>query len=421
MREVCEKCEVRIPKSHPKLTCTLCYTPKHFRCQNLSKTEAKHIIDSPTHRKNWTCQDCLKDILPIGACSISKNRSRSHQSTPRKQHIICGSCNKKTYAIDKMLTCPWCSLLCHKKCIKGNLGCNKCCEDIIPGFHVYNYELMGFRAGFNTNYIHNPYDREHIMNQIGGAFADGDGLNECDDMWSGISDLLKNCKYMEPNQVVCTKQKELKILSLNIRSLAKNVQVIAENITHFQKYDVLMFNETNCNLEKLANGADDLILDGFYPPVLSAPRRNSCKGGGLATYISKSVCNADDIELFEPRNLDLQSVDCEIMFVRLNRHKGLNKAIILGNVYRSPSRDPEKFIQFTEQMLTTLHRHRNKRILLAGDYNIDLLNYEKDINSQKLLDIMANHGFIQTVSKPTRITDHSACFQTYLIILRAQI
>ena len=171
-----------------------------------------------------------------------------------------------------------------------------------------------------------------------------------------------------------------------------------------------MFNETNCNLEKLANGADDLILDGFYPPVLSAPRRNSCKGGGLATYISKSVCNADDVELFEPRNLDLQSVDCEIMFVRLNRHKGLNKAIILGNVYRSPSRDPEKFIQFTEQMLTTLHRHRNKRILLAGDYNIDLLNYEKDINSQRLLDIMANHGFIQiqTVSRPTRITDHSA-------------
>ena len=59
-------------------------------------------------------------------------------------------------------------------------------------------------------------------------------------------------------------------------------------------------------------------------------------------------------------------------------------------------------------MLTTLHRHRNKRILLAGDFNIALLNYEKDINSQKLIDIMANHGFLQTVSRPTRITDHSA-------------
>ena len=126
-----------------------------------------------------------------------------------------------------------------------------------------------------------------------------------------------------------------------------------------------MFNETNCNLDKLANGADDLILDGFHPPIISAPRRKSCKGGGLVTYVSKHVCNEDDMEYFEPRNLDLQSLDCEIMFVRLNRHKTLNKAIIQGNVYRSPSRDPEKFIQFLEHMFSALHRHRNKRIILV--------------------------------------------------------
>ena len=407
MRVACDKCNVRIPKSHPKLICTICCIPKHFRCQNLSKIEAKCIVDNPSYRKMWTCQDCLKDILPIGACNISRKHSQS-RSIPCKEHAICGSCNKKTYAIDKMLTCTWCELRCHKKCIKGNLGCNKCCENIIPGFYVFNYELLGPRVGLNTKCMHNPYDREHIMNQIGDALDDGDGVNECENTWGGISELLKNCKYIEPNQVASTKQNELKILSLNIRSLVKNVPTIAENITHFQKYDVLMFNETNCNLDKLANGADDLILDGFHPPIISSPRRKSCKGGGLATYVSISVCNEEDIEYFEPRNLDLQSLDCEIMFVRLNRHKTLNKAIILGNVYRSPSRDPEKFIEFLEHMLSALHRQRNKRILLAGDFNIDLLNYEKDIHSQKLIDLMANHGFIQTVSRPTRITDHSA-------------
>ena len=406
MRVTCEKCDVRIPKNHPKLFCSSCFTLKHYRCQKLSKAEAQHIVDNPSYRKIWTCHDCLKNMLPVDACSTTL-RPKSQTTTP-KPYETCASCTKKTYAVGKMLACPLCELLSHKKCMIGQLGCIKCCESTIPGFHVYSYELLGARAGFTNNKTHNPYDRENIMNQIGDAFEDGDGVNEHESMWSGISQLLNNCKYIEPNKVVQTKHNELKILSLNIRSLSKNISVIAENLAHFHKYDVLMFNETNCNPEKLPNGADDLILEGFHPPKFSIPRRKSCKGGGLATYINKSVCGEDEIEIFEPRNVDLQSFDCEIMFVRLNQHKGVNKAIILGNVYRSPSREPEKFIQFMEDMFLALHRHRHKHIIFAGDFNIDLLNYEKDIFSQKLTDIMANHGFLQTVSRPTRITDHSA-------------
>ena len=406
MRVACEKCEVRIPKNHPKLICTLCHTLKHYRCQKLSKLEAQEIVDTLSYRKNWTCHDCLGNILPVNACSTIQRRKS--QTTSPKPFEKCGSCTNKTYAVAKMLACPWCELLCHKKCMNGQLGCNKCCESTIPGFHAYSYELLGARSGFTSNKAYNPYHRENIMNQIGDAFQDGEGTNENESMWSGISELLENCKYIEPKQVVQSKDNELKVISLNIRSLTKNISLIAENLAHFQKYDVLMFNETNCDPDKLPNGADDLILEGFHPPKLSIPRRKSCKGGGLATYINTTVCDEDEIEVFEPRNVDLQSFDCELMFVRLNRHKKVNKSIILGNVYRSPSREPEKFIQYLEEMFVALHRHRHKHIVFAGDFNINLLNYETDIYSQKLTDIMANHGFIQTVSRPTRITDHSA-------------
>ena len=45
----CEKCDVRIPASHPRLYCSICQKIKHARCQNLSKTEAVLIVDKYLH------------------------------------------------------------------------------------------------------------------------------------------------------------------------------------------------------------------------------------------------------------------------------------------------------------------------------------------------------------------------------------
>ena len=73
--------------------------------------------------------------------------------------------------------------------MNDKLGCNKCCEDIIPGFHVYNHELMGYRTGYNNKNIHNPYDRDNIMNQIGDIFTDD--TDEIEGIWTNISDFLK--------------------------------------------------------------------------------------------------------------------------------------------------------------------------------------------------------------------------------------
>jgi hypothetical protein len=82
--------------------------------------------------------------------------------------------------------------------------------------------------------------------------------------------------------------------------------------------------------------------------------------------------------------------------------------MIVCNMYRSPSRQPGKFIEFIDQTLARINRHKNKHILFVGDFNVDLLKYENDVNSQNLIDTMASYSFIQTVAKPTRITDHSA-------------
>ena len=53
---------------------------------------------------------------------------------------------------------------------------------------------------------------------------------------------------------------------------------------------------------------------------------------------------------------------------------------------------------------------------MAGDFNIDLLKYHTDINSQNLIDTAASHGFAQVILRPTRITGHSATLIDHILI-----
>ena len=77
-------------------------------------------------------------------------------------------------------------------------------------------------------------------------------------------------------------------------------------------------------------------------------------------------------------------------------------------MYRSPSRQPGKFNELLETVLQKIDRNSNKHIVLLGDFNIDLIKHDRDINSQNVIDMTTNYGFVQIISRPTRITDHSA-------------
>ena len=136
--------------------------------------------------------------------------------------------------------------------------------------------------------IHNPYNREHFTNLIGDMIENNE---QNDTTWSEVSDLLIKCKYQQPKHVQAPSTNKLKIFSLNIRSLMKNIHKIREDISIYNKYDILAFNETNCIVDKLPHKINDLLLEGFHEPFIQPPTRASGKGGGLATYINKRVCD----------------------------------------------------------------------------------------------------------------------------------
>lgn len=393
----CEKCTKRIPVNHPKLYCSLCNKTKHFKCERLTKTDALNIIAS---QNNWICGDCIIDILPINATTEIK-----HSCTkPPQTKVQCSACEGMSYSPLSVTTCTWCERAVHKKCSKNLLGCIKCCEDMIPGYGATNYELMGNYDRLN-NLLYNPYDQSHLTNLIGDMLDDTEQSN---DSWNEISDLLIKCKYKQFKNIQVSTKHELKILSLNIQSLNKNITCIRDEIESFQKCDFLCFSETNCIVEKLPNGINDLLLDGFHEPIVQTPIRRSGRGGGLAIYVNKNVCEHDNIMTFNP-NPDPANGSGEFQFIKIQQCKGANKTVTIGNIYRSPSKNSDTFNRLFESVVNSLStRHACKHTYLAGDFNIDLIKHDSNIQCQNLINNMTNLGFIQLVSRPTRITDHSA-------------
>ncbi|MCP4456642.1 MAG: endonuclease/exonuclease/phosphatase family protein, partial [Cytophagales bacterium] len=217
-------------------------------------------------------------------------------------------------------------------------------------------------------------------------------------MWSEISEFLVKCQYTQQKHVKTASKSQLKVFTLNVRSLTKNVCYLREQIDQFDKYDILCLNETNCTRDRLPNGINDLILDGFHEPFLQDPIRSSGRGGGLAIYVHKRVADIDKIELFNP-NPDPTNTSGEFQFIKIHQCKGFNSTKIIANIYRSPSRNVESFNNLLESILQKLDRHSRKHMLLSGDFNIDLIKHDNNSSYQNLIDIMSNNGFIQIVSR----------------------
>ena len=393
---VCKNCCTRIPKYQRKLKCDICHEIKHYKCQKLSKSDVEAI--KSTKSFNWTCYECVSSILPINATSRRKNNS---VQTCNK--IQCQACWGFSYSVNNTKICPWCDKLCHNKCIKGELGCINCCDNIIPGYRYHAYELLGINSLIN-NKIYNPYDDGNNINNIGDRISNEEENSE---VWSDLSEIMVQCNYKLAKNIPQTKDNELGVLSLNIRSAHKNLDAILDNNKDYDRYDVICLNETCLNVEKLAHGLDDIQIEGFYPPVHQAPARSSYRGGGLLIYVNKNICEPDDIE--EIKLEQDPTSDGEVLFIKIKSCKIFSNTVIIGNVYRSPSsRNTDNFRSIIDNTLSKLGSHKTKQILIAGDFNIDLINYETDDHSRELIDTTSNHGFTQVISRPTRITDHSA-------------
>ena len=312
-----------------------------------------------------------------------------------------------------MNVCCYCDRLSHERCSAGTLGCKSCLRDLFPGYDVPARQLFAnfYSKNLENNVLFNPYSHDCQSNYIGDRL-DTDEIDF--NPWQNISNNLNNCKYYKIDEIKPSKDYELKVFSLNVRSLAGKIDEFRENIEIYTKYDVLCFNETNCDATELPFKGKELELDGFHPPLIQAPARESNRGGGLAIYVNKKLCETNDVNL----KIDLCSHDNsktgEIQVVEIT-FNGQKNALIC-NLYRSPSGDTKGFLEKLDTLAQKLTRHKNKNICLVGDTNINLLDYGKNDAVTRYVDSLAQFGFAPVISRPTRITDHSATVIDHIFV-----
>ena len=125
----------------------------------------------------------------------------------------------------------------------------------------------------------------------------------------------------------------------------------------------------------------------------------TCAGGALL-YIANSLsykCHSD-LNIYKKNEL-------ESTFNETVNPKKSN--IVVGVIYRHPSMNLTDFnCNFLNKLLENISIEQNS-LLLLGDLNVNLLNYNEHNQTNGFLDSLASNSFILLILQPARITSHS--------------
>ena len=218
------------------------------------------------------------------------------------------------------------------------------------------------------------------------SFAD---LGDYDEMQE-ISHIDSGCAYHTPTLNFEGRLGDsFNVIHVNIRSLAKNVDKLNSLISQVNtSFDVICLSETWL-VDSLANNY--CLPD--YCIINSCP--DNYRGKGAALLIKNNTV------YHELPELSIKHPHFQSVFVEIAPISGAN--IVLGTMYRSPSFDPSDFVEYLEK-ITNLVTQTNKKIILTGDFNLDILKINNSEIVDRYLACLIGAGFLPTITIPTRIT-----------------
>ena len=77
------------------------------------------------------------------------------------------------------------------------------------------------------------------------------------------------------------------------------------------------------------------------------------------------------------------------------------KILIICCIYRAPNTDLALLNEHINLICST---NNSKNIYICGDFNVDLLQYDKHVETNNFIDQLYSHGLQPLITRPTRIT-----------------
>ena len=147
----------------------------------------------------------------------------------------------------------------------------------------------------------------------------------------------------------------------------------------------------------LRDDSHSVDIDGYRFIHKNRPNRTS---GGVGLYISENL----EFKLRPDLCFDNPDI-AKSLFIEIKKPKGKN--IIVGIVYRAPNLHPDDFLSKNTEVLDKISRE-NKICYLLGDFNLNLINFQTHNPTGEFLDDMYSHMFFPLITRPSRITSHTA-------------
>jgi len=301
------------------------------------------------------------------------------------------------------VACELCDTVYHFKCasVKADNSdskwiCHSCVMFNLPyRDQAITTESRGLTQIINDNRLSDQYldpsdynDESRNLLNTEGIDADLNYLNSTStfsSMYKDVSELRDFSNSLNHVNQIC-------IAHINCRSMNHKISDIEHLLIH-TKCAVMAVTETWLT--------DDLASTINIPGYNFVHRARSSGIRGGVGFLIRS-----DIEFFRIEDMPGSNVDTfESLFIKFPQPR--SKDIVMGSIYRPPNTSISDFL--VDFNLTLQHLARsNKRAVLLGDYNINILRHEELHLTGMFLNTLASHKFIPTILRPTRITEHTA-------------
>ena len=143
--------------------------------------------------------------------------------------------------------------------------------------------------------------------------------------------------------------------------------------------------------------------------MLSSEDSRICDSFSLLHLNNRSLqCNASKLtDLLSNLNLKFSLIGISETWLFIEIVKPQGKNIVTGVIYRPPNQNVDEFLTMTNELLSKISKE-NKVCYLMGDFNLNLMNHQSHSVTGEFLDALYSNMFFPLITRPTRITCHSA-------------
>ena len=184
-------------------------------------------------------------------------------------------------------------------------------------------------------------------------------------------------------------------LSIHCRSISKffeNIECSLKSLDN--KFDFVGLSETWL---KTNDNSDIFNLPDYT--LLSRPRADK-RGGGVGLYVTdKTSFKLRDDLVMNPVTCQYESLFIETV---MHDHK-----VIIGVIYKPPESNTDICVAHFSDLMGIISKER-KQCSLMGDFNLDLIKVDTHNQTKYFIHSLYTNAFYPTISKSTRVTEHSA-------------